>query len=526
MAPNSWIGWGGSILNRRLAASDATITQRNVGSILKTCEHRYEPAGVSASPLVLDGTAYYPTWTGLLVALDYKSCDVLWTSNITKMILDFAPRTEVQVASGVNPVSRTSPVTDGSRLYVGTLAHALVLAIDRDTGELISHVQIDDHPVALITQSPTWHDGQLLVGTSSFEIITASHPGYSCCDHVGSMNSVIIEKGALKLRWKTMMIVQPEGLTGDLFSGASVWGSSPVVDTARDVVYIATGNTHSIPDETGACQLAQNETGIVFPDPCLPPNVYQESVLALDLATGDIKWARQLGVLDAWNMACALLPVGAECPPLPGLDSDFGMGPTLIPGDGAKTPDGKDLIVIGQKNGNLYGISPETGEVLWLTEASPPGLEGGLSWGIAADDTAVYFTAINNARTPYIAVDGQIIHNTAFGAAALIDGRIVWQTSSPNDTVSMMAPTVVNDIVFTGTSGKTGDNGFPQGTGSLVALDKATGKIIREDKLEDFFHGGIAVAQGYLMFGTGYQSGLQPPVAGSFQVWKTTSCIG
>ncbi|KAF6838251.1 pyrrolo-quinoline quinone [Colletotrichum plurivorum] len=481
MTSNSWIGWGGSIHNRRLAASDATITQRNVGSILKTCEYRYEPAGVSASPLVLNVTAYYPTWTGLLVALDYKSCDVLWTSNITKMILDFAPRTEVQVGSGVNPVSRTSPVTDGSRLYVGTLAHALVLAIDRDTGELISHVQIDDHPVALITQSPTWHDGQLLVGTSSFEIITATHPGYSCCDHVGSMNSVIFEKGFLKLRWKTMMIVQPEGLTGDPFSGASVWGSSPVVDMARDVVYIATGNTHSIPDETGACQLVQNETGIVFPDPCLPPEVYQESVLALDLATGDIKWARQLGVLDAFNLACMLVPVGAECPPVPGLDSDFGMGPTLITGDGAKTPDGKDLIVIGQKNGNLYGISPETGQVLWLTEASPPGLEGGLSWGIAADDTAVYFTAINNARTPYTAADGQIIHNSAFGAAALIDGKIMWQ-------------------------------------------DKATGGILREDKLEDFFHGGIAVAQGYLMFGTGYWSGLQPPFAGSFQVWKATSC--
>ncbi|KAK2770136.1 pyrrolo-quinoline quinone [Colletotrichum kahawae] len=520
MPPAAWVGWGGSIHNRRMAGPDAAIAQKNVGSLVKTCEQRYEPAGVSASPLVVDGIAYYPTWTGLLVALDYKSCHVLWTTNVTQTILDFAPLTDIQRASGVNPVSRSSPVTDGDHLFIGTLAHALILVIDKETGTLVSHLQIDDHPVAMITQSPTWYAGQLLVGASSFEVISASLPNYNCCDHVGSMNSVIFEDGVLRLQWKTMMMTQIGNLTGDPFSGASVWGSSPVIDTARDSVYIATGNTHSVPDEVAACQLAYNQNGTIFPDPCLPPEIYQESVLALDLATGNIKWARQLGVLDAWNLACVLNPRGAECPPLVGLDSDFGMGPTLVPGDSAKTPDGKDLIVIGQKNGNLYGIDAESGEVLWLTKASPAGLEGGLSWGVAADDVAVYFTAINNARTPYALANGQTIQNAAFGAAALVDGKILWQTPSPNDTASMIAPTVANDVVVVGSTGKTGENGFPQGSGSLVLLDKSTGAVLGEEKLADFFKGGIAVVQDYLMFGTGYLSGLQPPFAGGFEVWR------
>ncbi|EQB44371.1 hypothetical protein CGLO_16897 [Colletotrichum gloeosporioides Cg-14] len=515
-----WVGWGGSIHNRRMAGPDVVIAQKNVGLLVKTCEQRYEPAGVSASPLVVDGIAYYPTWTGLLVALDYKSCHVQWTANITQKILDFAPLTDFQRASGVNPVSRSSPVTDGDHLFIGTLAHALVLAIDKETGSLVSHLQVDNHPVAMITQSPTCYAGQLLVGASSFEVISASLANYNCCDHVGSMNSVALEDGNLRLQWKTMMMTQPQNLTGDPFSGASVWGSSPVVDTSRGSVYIATGNTHSVPDEIAACQLASNQNGTTFPDPCLPPDIYQESVLALDLKTGNIKWARQLGVLDVWNLACVLDPRGAECPPVVGLDSDFSMGPTLVPGDDAKTPGGKDLIVIGQKNGNLYGIDAESGEVLWLTKASPAGLEGGLSWGVAADDVAVYFTAINNARTPYALVNGQTIQNAVFGAAALLDGKIMWQTPSPNDTASMITPTVVNDVVVTGSTGKTGENGFPQGSGSLVLLDKSTGEVIREDQLADFFKGGIAVVQNYLMFGTGYWSGLQPPFAGGFEVWR------
>ncbi|KAF4926891.1 Polyvinylalcohol dehydrogenase [Colletotrichum viniferum] len=520
MLPGVWAGWGGSIHNRRMAGPDAVIAQKDVGALIKTCEQRYEPAGVSASPLVVDGIAYYPTWTGLLVALDYKSCHVQWTANVTQMVLDFAPLTDIQRTSGVNPVCRSSPATDGGNLFIGTLAHALVLAIDKETGTLVSHLQIDNHPVAMITQSPTWYAGQLLVGASSFEVISASLANYNCCDHVGSMNSVAVEGDILTLQWKTMMMTQPENFTGDPFSGASVWGSSPVVDTARNYVYIATGNTHSVPDEVAACQLAHSQNAALSPDPCLPPDIYQESVLALDLVTGSIKWVRQLSVLDAWNLACVLNPRGAECSPVVGLDSDFGMGPTLVPGAGAKTPNGKDLIVIGQKNGNLFGINAESGEVLWLTKASPAGLEGGLSWGVAADDVAVYFTAINNARTPYALANGQIVQNAAFGAAALADGKILWQTASPKDTTSMIAPTVVNDVLVTGSTGRTGENGFPQGSGSLVLLDKSTGKVLREEKLADFFKGGIAVVQNYLMFGTGYWSGLQPPFAGGFEVWS------
>lgn len=133
-------------------------------------------------------------------------------------------------------------------------------------------------------------------------------------------------------------------------------------------------------------------------------------------------------------------------------DADFGIAPSFIPGS-EHTPSGKDIIVVGQKNGNLYAFDAADGTLQWALATSPDGVFGGLIWGLAVDSQSAYFTSVNANRTPWRFVDGTSLSNGAFGAASLLDGKILWQTEVPRNGTSLVPPTVANDVVITGRGG-------------------------------------------------------------------------
>ena len=189
------------------------------------------------------------------------------------------------------------------------------------------------------------------------------------------------------------------------------------------------------------------------------------------------------------------------------------MAPTFVPGS-KHTPHKQDILVIGQKNGNLYALAASDGTLFWAQATSPDGMVGGLIWGTAADATAAYYTAVNFDRKPWKLQNGTQLSNGAFGAASLLDGKILWETPVPRNGTSMVQPTVVNDIVLTGLGGSyTGE--FFTSLGSLIALDKYTGNILKKRILDSSFQAGIAVVHDYVMFGTGYAQ-----ANGSFNVWQ------
>jgi outer membrane protein assembly factor BamB len=286
----NWLGWGGDVYNNHWASSDAIIDTSNVGSLVQTCNKKYDP-GVSAAPLVVDGVAYYPTWGGLLIALDYRTCHTLWKTNITHIILQHKPLSPEQ--KGLSTLAaRTTPVIDEEEgvLYVGTLAQALLLAIDRKTGKLIDALQLDTHPFAVLTQSPTFYQGRLFIGVSSVEEGAADLiPNYTCCSFTGSMHAASLSHGRLRLLWSV-----PMNPAGSNFSGSAIWGSQPAIDPIRSQVFIATGNIYSLPEAFEECQNQTANIEVIkqglTTDPCLPPNVLQEAVVALDLETGRVNW--------------------------------------------------------------------------------------------------------------------------------------------------------------------------------------------------------------------------------------------
>jgi outer membrane protein assembly factor BamB len=180
---STWSGWGANYYNNRWASQNGEISSSSINSLAKHCQVSY-PGGVSATPVVSGDTVYYPTWNGSFVALDYTTCRVLWEISVTEIVTNFAPISQLQ-ANETSPLSRTSPQIDGEILYFGTQTHALVVAVNRLTGQSLGVIQINPHPLAIVTQSPTFYNGVLFVGSSSLEEEAAIDPGYICCSFVG-----------------------------------------------------------------------------------------------------------------------------------------------------------------------------------------------------------------------------------------------------------------------------------------------------------------------------------------------------
>jgi outer membrane protein assembly factor BamB len=115
--------------------------------------------------------------------------------------------------------------------------------------------------------------------------------------------------------WRTYTLPDNEGQLGG-YSGAAIWGSSPAIDVTRRLVFVGTGNLYTAPREVTQCQEAQNNqtTKPAQPDQCIGPDIHFDSILAIDIDTGRIKWSRKLSGYDVFYFAC-LVPNNPDCPP-------------------------------------------------------------------------------------------------------------------------------------------------------------------------------------------------------------------
>ncbi len=180
------------------------------------------------------------------------------------------------------------------------------------------------------------------------------------------------------------------------WSGAGVWGSMPPVDLARGLIYVSTGDNYNYPPAVEACLTALDPlTADNVPQQLACENLvngatnYRNSIVALDLITGAVKWGVKLGGADAWNAAC-FQTGNTNCPSPAGPDYDFGQSPMLItacqPGRAAC----KQLLVVGQKAGIVWALRPDTGTIDWWRQVGPGGTIGGMMWGSASDNERVY----------------------------------------------------------------------------------------------------------------------------------------
>lgn len=81
---------------------------------------------------------------------------------------------------------------------------------------------------------------------------------------------------------------------------------------------------------------------------------------------------------------------------------------------------GKDILIAGQKSGDVYALDPDqNGAVRWQRRIGPGSALGGVHWGIAADDTQVY---VPIADPPFLGDRGR----PGVWALKIDDGTDVW----------------------------------------------------------------------------------------------------
>jgi polyvinyl alcohol dehydrogenase (cytochrome) len=485
----SWSSFGQNVCNTR-ATTSAGALSKSTASRLAVKWTLTVAGDVSATPAIEGGSVYVPDWSGSIQRIDAATGAVTWSKGVGEAA--------AFVADGGAPlpglVSRTSPLVTADSVIFGTQRDipflvtdprpsARVVALDKATGATRWTRALDDgHVAAVITASPVLDGDRVYVGVSSLEEAFAQSPSYVCCTFRGSVAALDRATGALL--WQTHTIsdalyYKGDGVTPSGYAGVAVWSSHGAVDRKRKSLYVTTGNDYAVPSGVTAVEPGNNVG----------------SILALDLDTGAIKWARPLVGLDVYTFKAS-----------GGNDYDFGAGANLFTANVNGAP--RDLVGAGQKSGVYTALDADTGEIVWQTKVGPGGHFGGIHWGTATDGERIY-VGVNNEKGADFTLAGsgphagETIHVGAWSALDPATGAILWQvpnaaSASVKNGTNVNGPvTVVNGVVFGGSM----DDG-----GTMLALDAATGDVLWTFASGGTVYGGAAVVNGLVVWGSGYSS--------------------
>ncbi len=476
LAAPSWNGWGAGQSNSRYqTAAAAGLTAAEVPRLRLKWSFGLPGASASGSQVTVVGDRLFVgSRNGILYALDKNSGCLHWA---------------FEASAGI----RSTPVLAPDAVGVPTLyvadAHAFVYAIVPSSGALRWKVKIEEHPDAMITGGIAVHEGRLYVPVSSLEEGTATMASYGCCTFRGSIVALDARDGAQI--WKTYTIdgeAQPTTRNSagtQLFgpSGAAIW-SAPTLDPVSNRLYVTTGDSYSHP---------------------VAPR--SDSVMALAMDTGAILWSRQTHPSDAWTTGC-LGTTPAErvgCPENAGPDFDFGSSAALV------TAGGRPVLVAGQKSGNLYGLDPATGSVLWETAAGEGGVLGGIEWGFAVNEGVVYASLSSAFEKDPGQAGGVVAVNAA-------DGTRRWAADPPADTCNgRQGCTTAQPAAVSGMPGVVFSGSLD---GHLRAYDTASGTVLLDVNTTDEYDTvngvparggsingpGAAIAGGMVFVNSGYSS--------------------
>ena len=409
-----WAVYGHDFRNTRLNPHETKVNRRSVAQLAPTWS-KDGLIGVSGTPTVAGGRAYFGDWTGTVWAVDAKTGQDIWNTKI---------------GTGGFGFIVGAPAIDGQGVYVaqgGTLYR-----LDRKTGAVQWKTVVNEHEFAQINASPVVVDGLVLQGTASAEV-AIPRPEYTFRGTIGAYDA---KTGKEKWRFYTTPNDTSSG------AGVGIW-STPAVDRQRGMLYVGSGNTYSAP----ASRLA-------------------DSILAIDYKSGKLKWSRQFtypDVFSAGNPGGKDADVGAS-PNLwtakgrafvgagdkggvyHALDRDTGKvvwEATLTPGSvfggeigSAALVDGRLVAVsnVGNPQTNfptnvakVFALDPATGKVRWEAEDFPGKIFApvGAVPGVAFIGTDSGVLAALDTRTGAKLWTTNAPDKTGCGPS-IVDGRVLW----------------------------------------------------------------------------------------------------
>jgi polyvinyl alcohol dehydrogenase (cytochrome) len=500
---NSWLSAGGDLANSRSQPNQPAPNTNNVKNL--AVKWTFTTHGdVSATPTVSNGIVYFPDFGGYMNAVNADTGALVWQKKVSDYL-------------GIpGAVSRNSPAVDGNEVifgdnFGGAQPHgAHVYAVSASTGELIWATQVDNHPASQVTANPVVADGKLIIGVASNEEADAIPGSYPCCTFRGSVLALNDQTG--EILWKTYTIpansgpcAEPNPASGCGYSGGAVW-DTPAVDLGTRRVFVGTGNNYTTPDSANACKDAA-DAAHASDAACTAPDDLFDAVVSLDLDDGHVVWANKVEGWDAWNVACAIFPLGVTwCPSIESPDYDFGgAGPNLF------TSKGRSLVGVGQKSGVYWAFDAATGAVVWETLVGAGSSLGGIEWGTAYDGKSIYVPNANPFGASQMLPSGQTVHGGTWAALDPDTGAIQWQVGTPGDQAALGPATVANGVVYVSSMAPSGNNMF--------ALDGSSGKVLWSFAAGASNVSAPAVVRGTLYWGSGYAHLGIPPWTGNNKLY-------
>lgn len=413
LSGSGWNGWSPTLENSHFQpASAAGLTAGDVPKLTLAWAFGFADATSSwGQPTVVGGRLFVGSQNGQVYALDAKSGCVIWTYT---------------AEGGVRSSVVVGPQRIGGRNVQAAYfsdQRGYAYGVDAQDGRMLWKKLVDPHPLIRLTGSVALHGTRLYVPTSSYEEAGKS-PDYACCTFRGALVAMDAVTGDVV--WRSFMVgepammgTRPDGVKSLGPAGVAIW-SAPTIDARRRAIYVATGNTYS---------------GTTQP--------LAEAVVALDLDTGAVRWARQVTPVDVYGCRSGEPNCGAT----QGPDYDFGASPAVV-----RTSSGNDMIVAGQKSGVAYGLDPDAkGAMVWQYRAGKGGILGGIEWGVAVDGDRAYLPVADN-------------HTSTPGGLHAVDvrtGKPVWVAPPPSpllcgaptrlcSAAQSAAVTAIPGVVFSG----------------------------------------------------------------------------
>lgn len=431
---------GRDYLNSR-ATTDSPIDASNVGSLSVAWQLPLPGRGaygnVSTAPIIAGDTVYLEDLSSTIRAIDRETGAVKWTKSYPGFVI------------GPNGVA-----LGWGKIFAIRETDAVV-ALDAATGEELWARSIKRTVSDGIDIQPTVYGDLVLVSSVPISLKGA----YKAGDR-GILFALRQDTG--EIVWEFDTIESPD-LWGhpEINSGGGAW-YPPSIDTQRGRVYWGIANPAPFPG-TPEFPNGESRPG---------PNLYTDSIVTLDVRSGELDWFRQAIPHDIFDhdLVHTLL-----------VDVKQGSGTRRI-------------AVATGKGGTVLGHDVDTGELLWETPvgihqndgmslSGPtevlPGTFGGVLTPPAAFDGVVYVAVLNapSLLEPNVStvlggnigtMDGQMV------ALDATTGAILWDVVVPGDP--MGGATVLNDLVLTGTFQGKG-YGFDRKTGATVWTWNAPGGI-------------------------------------------------
>jgi polyvinyl alcohol dehydrogenase (cytochrome) len=381
VSESDWPSYGLDYANSVHNRAESVLSPHNVSDLVEVW--RAETGGVTGTPTVVDGVAYFADWEGFVYAIAADDGSVVWGEKPSEA-----------------PISSSVTVTDD--LVVAGDLNGELHALGRDDGSRSWSTQLNPQGASLFA-SPVVIEDMVVIGMTDSEV-RVEDP-----DFRASIVAVSLEDGSEIWRLYTDPGDVPE-------RWVTIW-SSAAYDPDLGLIYLGTGNTNqsSGGDEDCNCDLP-----------------LADGVLAIDHDSGEIAWFFKLIEEDKARD----LDVGAS----PNL---FTIGDRDVVGVGGKSG---DYLVLDRVTGELVWKNPLTagsaaggvmataaiGESVIYVASNDGMLRDGTIFALDASDGSILWQQVFDDAFigGSMALANDLLYRGTFGGTALAldttDGTVLW----------------------------------------------------------------------------------------------------